>query len=43
MPLTIDLPPEVLAALRLDLPDWAMVKAEVPDRFGEAPELAKTG
>ena len=26
-----------------DLPEWAMVKAEVLDRFGEVLELAKTG
>ena len=28
---------------QFDLPDWAMVKAEVLDRFGEVLELAKTG
>ena len=28
---------------QFDLPDWAMVKAEVLDRFGEVLDLAKTG
>ena len=28
---------------QFDAPDWAMVKAEVLDRFGEVLDLAKTG